>query len=272
MAEKVTIGNCELWHGDSLEVLREWTELRFDCVLTDPPYSSGGMVRADRNRATSSKYQHSHTKQRRPEFLGDSRDQRGWVEWCAIWLSNCRRLTVQGGVVGTFTDWRQLPSSTDAIQAGGWVWRGIAVWDKGNSIPHPNAFLAQCEYLTWGTNGPREIDYKGGAYLPGCYRINAPKDREHITQKPDELMAKLVQIVPPGAVVLDPFMGSGTTGVACVLQGRRFVGIEMSRQYFDIACRRIEQAYAQTRLFEDKVGAGDTAVQVELLPADIVTF
>lgn len=264
MAEKVTIGNCELWHGDSLEVLREWTERRFDAVLTDPPYSSGGMVRGDRNGATSSKYQHGDTVKVMPEFLGDSRDQRGWVEWCAIWLANCRRLTLPGGVIGTFTDWRQLPSSTDALQVGGWVWRGVAVWDKGTAIPQPNAFLAQCEYMTWGTNGPREIDFKGGAYLPGCYRINAPKDREHITQKPVALMAELVQIVRPGALVLDPFMGSGTTGVACVEQGRRFVGVEMDSKYFDIACRRIDDAHRQGGLFA-KVGAGETAVQGDML-------
>jgi len=66
-------------------------------------------------------------------------------------------------------------------------------------------------------------------------------------------------------------MGSGTTGVACVNLSRKFVGIEKERQYFDIACRRIEQAYAQPRLFEDaKVGAGDTAVQGDmLLPANV---
>jgi len=71
-----------------------------------------------------------------------------------------------------------------------------------------------------------------------------------------------------GAV--DPYMGSGTTGVACVNLGRKFVGIERERKYFDIACRRIEQAYAQPRLFEDKVGSGATAVQGDmLLPANV---
>ena len=83
-------------------------------------------------------------------------------------------------------------------------------------------------------------------------------------------MESLCEIVPVGHVICDPFMGSGTTGVACVNLGRKFVGIERERKYFDIACRRIEQAYAQPRLFEDaKVGAGDTAVQGDmLLPAN----
>ncbi len=74
---------------------------------------------------------------------------------------------------------------------------------------------------------------------------------------------------PDNATVLDPFMGSGTTGVACAQLGKSFTGIERERKYFDIACERIARAIAQPRLFEDKVGAGDTAVQGDmLLPAN----
>ena len=73
-----------------------------------------------------------------------------------------------------------------------------------------------------------------------------------------------------GDLVFDPFMGSGSSGVAAAKSGRRFVGIEINREIFELACRRIEQAYAQPRLFEDaKVGAGGTAVQGDmLLPAN----
>ena len=95
-------------------------------------------------------------------------------------------------------------------------------------------------------------------------------DKEHPTQKPVKLMEWCIQHAPNPATVCDPFMGSGTTGVACVRMGLQFVGIERERKYFDIACRRIEQAYAQPRLFEDaKIGAGETAVQGDmLLPAN----
>ena len=80
-----------------------------------------------------------------------------------------------------------------------------------------------------------------------------------------------LSMVPKAKSVIDAYMGSGTTGVACARMGLQFVGIERERKYFDIACRRIEQAYAQPRLFEDaKVGAGDTAVQGDmLLPANV---
>jgi len=73
----------------------------------------------------------------------------------------------------------------------------------------------------------------------------------HPTQKPLRVMAWCLDFVPDADLILDPFMGSGTTGVACVLAGRRFIGIEREPTYFDIALRRIEEAYRQPRLFAE---------------------
>jgi site-specific DNA-methyltransferase (adenine-specific) len=246
--EKVQIGECTLYRGDCLEVLP--TLAGVDAVVTDPPYSSGGMVRGDRNIATSSKYQHGDTEKKHLDFTGDTRDQRSWCAWCAIWMAQCRQVVQPGGMIASFTDWRMLPTLTDAIQAGGWVWRGLAVWDKGNAIPQPNSFRAQCEYIVWGTNGPRVVDYAGGTYAPGLFTHKSPRERSHVTEKSVGLMADVVQLCPEGRTVLDPFMGSGTTGVACVQTGRGFIGVELSRQYFDIACRRIEAAYADSPLLQ----------------------
>jgi site-specific DNA-methyltransferase (adenine-specific) len=73
---------------------------------------------------------------------------------------------------------------------------------------------------------------------------------DHPTRKPIALISELVFLFSrPASIVFDPFMGSGTTGVACANLGRKFIGIEMERKYFDIACERIEAAYAQLRLF-----------------------
>lgn len=99
----------------------------------------------------------------------------------------------------------------------------------------------------------------------------AAEKNGHPCPKPLRQMQWLInRASKAGETVLDPFMGSGTTGVAAAGMGRRFIGIEIEPQYFETACRRIEQAYAQPRLFEDaKVGAGDTAVQGDmLLPAN----
>lgn len=74
-------------------------------------------------------------------------------------------------------------------------------------------------------------------------------DKEHPSQKPLELMKWVFDQIPPAQTILDPFMGSGTTGVAAIQLGRSFIGIEREERYFQIACKRIEQAVAQGQLF-----------------------
>ncbi len=246
----VVIGDATLYCGDCLEILP--TLPKVDAVVTDPPYSSGGMMRSDRMAGTRSKYQSSGVVVEHPEFSGDNRDQRSFGYWCALWLGACLKITQPGGYLCAFTDWRQLPTVTDAVQSGGWIWRGLVPWDKVQARPMADRFRAQCEYIVTCTNGPRESKPSGGsAYHPGIFRINTPPsdDRQHSTQKPVELLAELAKIVKPGETILDPFMGSGTTGVACANLGRKFIGIEIEPKYFDIACKRIEAAYAQGRLF-----------------------
>jgi DNA modification methylase len=108
--------------------------------------------------------------------------------------------------------------------------------------------FADCE-LAW-TNLPKAVRrlrylWHGMLKAPGEFR------GDHPTQKPIGVMTWCLQQVPePVQTILDPFMGSGTTGVACAQLGRKFIGIEIEPKYFDIACRRIEQAYAQGKLFE----------------------
>lgn len=139
---------------------------------------------------------------------------------------------------------------TDALQMAGWTYRGIVVWDKGTSRPTPNRFRNDCEYIVWGTNGNREAKFESGVFIaPGCYHIKGVNTREkhHQTEKPVELMEKLVAIAPENGTVLDCFMGSGSTGVACANTGRNFVGMELSEWYFETARTRIEEAMSKRK-------------------------
>jgi site-specific DNA-methyltransferase (adenine-specific) len=242
-------GTARLYLGDSLEILPTLSGI--DAVITDPPYSSGGMLRSDRMQTTRNKYQSTGYVAREHEnFTGDNRDQRGFLAWASLWMMHALDVTQPGGVIACFTDWRQLPTMTDAIQSGGWVWRGIVPWDKVNARPMPNRFKSQCEYVVWGTNGPRDFTMDDGAsYHPGIVSERPPAndDREHSTQKPVGVMAQIARIAPEGGLVLDPFMGSGTTGVACAGIGRRFIGIEKSPAIFDIACRRVAESIQGAR-------------------------
>jgi site-specific DNA-methyltransferase (adenine-specific) len=85
------------------------------------------------------------------------------------------------------------------------------------------------------------MDYTD-AVLPGFYQASAPREREHQTQKPVDIMRSLVKIVPEGGTVLDPFMGAGTTGVAAAIEGRKFIGAEMTGHFAGVAARRIKEA------------------------------
>lgn len=122
-----------------------------------------------------------------------------------------------------FIDWRMLPTMTDAVQAGGWIWRGIVPWYKPVCRPQLGRFRNACEFAVWAPPVPSA-------------------GREHVAQKPLSVMRELVQIVVPGGLVLDPFAGAGTTGLAALAEGRRFLGIEMHPAYAAIARRRLGAA------------------------------
>ena len=247
-----------LYGGDALAVLPSLPDASVDAVITDPPYSSGGMVRGDRASDVHTKYVRSDSVSGMAlnAFTGDNRDQRAYGYWCALWLGECLRVTRPGGVCLLFTDWRQLPATTDALQAGGWVWRGIVPWTKVNARPQAGRFSAHCEYVVWGTAGPRPIEI-GDSCLPGFFQAKAPREREHVTQKPLSVMRDLVKIAPKGGTVLDPFMGAGTTGVAALMEGRKFIGGELIPHHQQVARERIVAA---------QVGYRDDGQQLALTP------
>jgi site-specific DNA-methyltransferase (adenine-specific) len=231
-----------LYQGDALAVLRALPDDSVHAVVTDPPYSSGGQYRGDRTAPVHAKYVQTDSVVGRAyaPFAGDNRDQRGYGYWCALWLGELLRVVRPGGACVLFTDWRQLPTTTDVLQVGGWVWRGIVPWHKPNGRNVSGRFANKCEYVVWGTKGPRPVD--ASDTLPGFFQVNVSHDRDHITQKPVGVLRELVRVTKPGETVLDPFMGSGTTGVACVAERRRFVGVELDPGHAATARRRISVA------------------------------
>lgn len=106
-------------HGEALAVLRTLPDASADALICDMPYSSGGAFRGDRMASTDEKYVQYESQGRRPDFAGDNRDQRSFAYWCALWMSECLRIAKPGALGAVFTDWRQLPTTTDAFQAGG---------------------------------------------------------------------------------------------------------------------------------------------------------
>lgn len=218
--ESVTI-----YHGDCFDLLHCLSGI--GAVVTDPPYSSGGMFRGDRALSTTEKYVNSDTMAYRPEFAGDNRDQRSFLAWASLWLNAARNASEPGAVLTSFIDWRQLPVLTDAVQAGGWTWRNLATWWKPGCRMQKGRFSSSAEYVIYATNGP----VKDGAGSPqNVHSCKIDGERDHIAQKPSQVMRWILQVVPPAAVVLDPFMGSGATLQAAKDLGFRAIGIDVDER------------------------------------------
>jgi DNA modification methylase len=208
---KVEIGNATLYLGDCLEVLPLIDKV--DAVITDPPYGINAESAGGRGMSGWNNFEKLHWDKVRPEKATFD-----------LFLQKGKIVVVWGG--NYFTDW--LPPSM------GWL-----SWDKCQD----GFSLADFE-LAWTNQhkAARRINYS---------RAMALKDvKEHPTQKPIAVMKWCIeQCKPSPKIILDPFMGSGTTGIAALQMGRQFIGIEREQKYFDIACKRIEQAIAQTQLF-----------------------
>ena len=145
----------------------------------------------------------------------------------------------------------------EAINASPMKYRRACIWVKPDSTPQLNgqgpAQGAECFVTAWAGRGHAKW-YAGGKR--GVYRhtVNPPdRQGEHPTEKPWRLFAEILNdFTISSETILDPFMGSGTTGVACARLGRSFIGIEQDPKWFDLSCRRIEQAYKQPDMFIER--------------------
>ncbi|MGE0854246.1 MAG: site-specific DNA-methyltransferase [Hyphomicrobiaceae bacterium] len=216
MSEPVIIGDATLYCGDCREILP--TLGKVDAVVTDPPYG------IDYGRAGGFNASHGWGPWRENCEWDKDRPPRAVFD---LMRAISKTQIIWGG--NYFTDY--LPPTMH------WL-----LWDKGQRDFSLADFEIACGSQT------------RAARVIACPRGRAVKDgKEHPTQKPVEVMRYCLQELPANtSTVLDPFMGSGTTGIACARLGRRFIGIEIEPRYFDIACRRIEEAYRQADLFIDR--------------------
>lgn len=169
------------------------------------------------------------------------------------------------GWVLVFCQVEAVAAWREALVAGGAAYRRTMIWDKPDSAPQISGDRPAQGYesivAAWGgggrsrwNGGGRRGVFRHGKHDAGRGRGAAPN--EHRTQKPQRLMRELVELFSDrGDLVLDPFAGSGSTGVAAVTLGRRFIGIEQDPRYFEVACRRLEEAQrANFGLFADELG------------------
>lgn len=232
MIEPVVIGNATLYLGDCLEVMKQLPDGSVDAVITDPPY---GMKYVTAWR--------SHGDPMIKPITGDDEVQ-------TEWFKPFKRLARFRTAIYWFTNENGIEVVRTTIRAAGFGLNTMLVWDKQTmTVGNLNDYGKRTEYIVFGTNGPCRLNGSRDPNLISVPRVN-PRVMVHPTEKPIPLLTYLViRSTSPDEIVLDPFMGSGTTGVACMNLGRRFIGIEIDPAYFGIVCRRIEQAQQQMRLF-----------------------
>ena len=242
---RLICGDCT----DAAVVARVMGGETLDGLVTDPPYSSGGFTRGDRQAKTGAKYQFNadDTGAKYLDFAGDNKDQRSWITWCHLWLSIWLRHAKEGAPFALFIDWRQLPALTDAVQSAGWLWRGVAVWDKTEAArPLYGRFKPQAEFVVWGSAGPLPLNDGSPAY-PGVIRCAVETaGKMHLTQKPLDVGKWSLSMIAQGGVVVDPFSGSGTTIIACEQLGRRCRAVEIAPGYVAVALQRWADATGKT--------------------------
>ena len=245
---KVEIGDATLYHGDCREVLPTLADASMEMVWTDPPYghdnASGDFL------------------SRRGDILGDGIATKAMPiandgadtmleivdfmlrEAARILKADCCCCCCGGGPRPTFA-WL-----AERMDRDGLAFFHSVIWDKVN----PGIgwrYRRQHEMIMVAHRKGGKLSWSDAATAtPNIVSISKPRDAAHPNIKPLGLVDQFIRRhTEQGHTVLDPFLGSGTTGVACAALGRKFIGIEIERQYFDIACERIEAAYAQQRLF-----------------------
>jgi DNA modification methylase len=233
MMHKEVIGLATLYLGDCRDVLRTLGTGGIAAVITDPPYGI-------------------NTKSDGAGKLNPWADLCNAAFWYADWLAACQRLVFPKGCVWTFLNWRSLPTFQKASCDIRWPIESLLVWDKEWIGPGGQKGLRPSyELAALFAGDDFAIDDRG---IPDIRRAkwSSQKPHGHPAEKPEDLMSWLVLISTERAgKVLDPFMGSGTTGAAAVKAGREFVGVEMDPEWFSVACRRIEEAQRQGDMFRD---------------------
>lgn len=257
-SRKEVIGDCILYLGDSLTVLEDLDVAH--TIIMDPPYSSGARTTAQlRGRGGMSR-----KEEWKESPLPNDRLSVNGFSWLMRQVGlEAARLLVDGGSLLSFIDWRQYPPLYGCIESCNFQIINLVVWDK-EVFGMGNGFRNQHELILHASKGTPRIFDRSVPNVIGSKRIAS--SNLHPTEKPVALLEDLVKVCcDVGETVLDPFMGSGTTGVAAVKNGRSFIGIELDPVYFETACKRIREAYSQNDMFKPLATAATGSVQASLL-------
>ena len=222
--------NVKLYNDDCLNVLKEIEDNSVDFILTDPPYN----IARDNN---------FHTMGRKGIDFGE------WDKGFDLfsYIDLLPRVCAKDASVVIFNDWKNIGEIAKYAESKGFVIKDMLRWEKSNPMPRnrDRRFIVDYEVAVWLTMPKAKWTFnrQSETYDRPLFKgslVSGNEKTAHTTQKPIWLMKEILQVLSnEGDTVLDPFMGSGSTGVACKELGRNFIGVELDKQYFDIAESRI---------------------------------
>lgn len=233
----------KIYNGDCIDVMNGLEEQSIDCIITDPPYNLG-LFMHQRNT--------NLVKMRSNSFAYAGWDNMEYEEWAKNmrqFLVLCKKLLKPKGSLVIFMSIIKVESIVKLAQEIGFYYKTTGIWHKTNPMPRNmnlqfvNSTECWIYFINGGTTGTfnnnKKVkhDYLESSVCPASEK----KFGKHPTQKPLKIMKELVELLSnPGDVVLDPFMGTGSTCVASALTGRKYVGIELCEEYYLISKKRLE--------------------------------
>ena len=212
----------ELWHGDCLELMKDIPDGSVDLVLTDPPC---GMA-----------FKSNYRKEKYNEIRNDKS-----LEWLEKYVGECFRILKDNTAVYFFCSWHNIDVFKQAIEKKFKI-KNILIWEKNNTSMGDlkGSYAPKYEMIIFAHKGRKLLN---GFRYADIIKANRTGNKNHPTEKPVDLLKTFIKnSSDESSVVFDGFMGSGSTGVACVNTNRRFIGIELDEGYFNIAKKRIEEA------------------------------
>jgi len=250
-----------LMNGDALIELKKIPDETVDCIITDPPYNistEGGNI--------SRKYLKSKTHKRQADIKldfgeWDKKTEDEYYQFTQSWISECARILKPKGWIYIFFSKERLGYLLDPrnglFKANGIFSKTVITWHKSNPTPsfRKMNYVSSTEFIAVGSKGPSKIPhFLEQTKMHNFFETSNASiygETEHPTEKPTALIGWLID-VSAAEVILDPFIGSGTTGVSAVRHGLDFIGIELDEKYFAIAKERIEKEALQSRLYGEE--------------------
>jgi len=228
--DKVTIGNAELYYGDCLDFMGGGVlNNSIGMICTDPPYGMN--------------YQSNYRKNAYAPIVNDNS-----LTWLKDFASEAFRVAKNNTAHYIFCSFHNIDIFKQSFELRFKI-KDILVWEKNNTSMGDltASFAPKVEFILFMHKGRKRIN---GSRDPNIFRFNRTGNKFHPTQKPVDMIQYLIsKFSSINDIIFDPFMGSGTTGVACHKMNRKFIGIEKEKKYFDIACKRIREAQMQPNLF-----------------------